>query len=58
MPKAFQSPADWANRGDMTRAVLTMLRQASDPMTARDALEILASHGRDEAQERYVLWVR
>jgi hypothetical protein len=59
MPKAFPPPAHWTHRGSMTRAVLTMLRQASDLMTAPDiALEMLASRGRDEAQDRSVLRVK
>jgi hypothetical protein len=33
---------DWSNRGQMTRIVLSILRQASEPLTTRDiALELL-----------------
>ena len=35
-PKAFRPPKDWANRGEMIRIVLSILRQASEPLTARD----------------------
>ena len=28
-PKAFRPPKDWANRGQMTRIVLSILRQAA-----------------------------
>ena len=35
-PKAFRPPADWANRGQMSRVILSILRQASEPMTTRD----------------------
>ena len=41
-PKGFRPPSDWANRGEMSRIVLGMLRQASEPMTTRDiALAIM-----------------
>jgi hypothetical protein len=43
-PKAFRPPKDWANRGEMTRIVLSILRQAAEPMTTRDiALELLVA---------------
>jgi hypothetical protein len=49
-PKAFRPPKDWSNRGQMTRIVLSILRQAAEPLTSRDiALELLverASGGR------------
>lgn len=35
-PKAFRPPEDWAHRGEMTRIVLGILRQASEPLTTRD----------------------
>jgi hypothetical protein len=34
-PKAFRPPKDWANRGEMTRLCLSILRQASEPLTSR-----------------------
>jgi hypothetical protein len=43
-PKAFRPPEDWAHRGEMTRTVLSILRQAVEPMTTRDiALEMLVT---------------
>jgi hypothetical protein len=43
-PKAFRPPEDWAHRGEMTRSVLSILRQAVEPMTTRDiALEMLVN---------------
>src|SRR3954467_10215728 len=43
-PKAFRPPEDWAHRGEMTRTVLSILRQAVEPMTTRDiALEMLVN---------------
>ena len=45
-PKAFRPPKDWSNRGQMTRIVLSILRQASEPLTSRDiALELLVDAG-------------
>ena len=35
-PKAFRPPADWSKRGEMTRVILDILRQASEPITSRD----------------------
>src|SRR5216684_1208413 len=35
-PRAFRPPKDWARRGEMTRIVLDILRQAAEPMTTRD----------------------
>jgi hypothetical protein len=43
-PKAFRPPEDWAHRGEMTRTVLSILRQSVEPMTTRDiALEMLVT---------------
>ena len=33
-PKAFRPPKDWSSRGQMTRIILSILRQASEPLTA------------------------
>ena len=42
-PKAFRPPEDWSKRGQMTRLILGILRQASEPLTARDvALQLIA----------------
>jgi hypothetical protein len=52
-PKAFRPPPDWANRGQMTRIVLSILRQASEPMTTRDiALEMLVERALDRSDQR------
>jgi len=41
-PRAFRLPKDCAERGDMTRIVLDILRQASEPLITRDiAIELL-----------------
>ena len=42
-PKAFRPPEDWSKRGQMTRIVLGILRQSTEPLTARDvALQLIA----------------
>jgi hypothetical protein len=52
-PKAFRPPKDWANRGEMSRFVLSLLRQAAEPMTTRDlALEMLVSRALDKSDQR------
>ncbi|MGB8843286.1 MAG: hypothetical protein WCC64_19700 [Aliidongia sp.] len=52
-PKAFRPPKDWAHRGDMTKFVLSILRQAAEPMTTRDiALEMLISRALDKSDQR------
>jgi hypothetical protein len=35
-PKTFRPPPDWAQRGEMTKLVLSILRQATEPMMSRD----------------------
>jgi hypothetical protein len=52
-PKAFRPPADWANRGQMSRVILSILRQAAEPMTTRDiALELLITRALDQSDVR------
>lgn len=42
-PKGFRPPKDWANRGEMSRIVLSILRQAAEPLTSRDiAVQLMA----------------
>lgn len=42
-PKAFRPPDDWSKRGEMTRVILDILRQAAEPLTSRDiALQLVA----------------
>ncbi|MHB1302960.1 MAG: hypothetical protein ACYCZB_05725 [Acidiphilium sp.] len=49
-PKAFRPPKDWSHKGQMSRVVLSILRQASEPMTSRDiALEMLISRALDQS---------
>ena len=52
-PKAFRPPKDWSNRGQMTRICLSILRQASEPLTTRDiALELLTTRALDRSDRR------
>jgi hypothetical protein len=52
-PKAFRPPKDWANRGQMSRIILSVLRQASEPLTTRDiALQLLVERALDKSDQR------
>jgi hypothetical protein len=52
-PKAFRTPKDWSNRSQMTRIILSILRQAAEPLTTRDiALELLISRALDKNDQR------
>lgn len=52
-PKAFRPPKDWSSRGQMSRIVLSILRQAAEPLTSRDiALELLVERALDRSDQR------
>lgn len=52
-PKAFRPPEDWSKRGEMTRIILSILRQAAEPLTSRDiALQLVAERALDVADEK------
>jgi len=52
-PKAFRPPTDWSRRGEMTRVILSILKQAAEPLTTRDiALELLVSRALDKNDQR------
>ena len=52
-PKAFRPPRDWANKGQMTRIILSVLRQASEPLTTRDiAVQMLIERALDRNDQR------
>jgi hypothetical protein len=52
-PKAFRPPKDWANRGEMTRLCLSILRLAAEPLTARDiALQLLTERALNREDQR------
>lgn len=46
LPKVFTPPKSWSKRGEMSRAVLSILRVAKGPQTAREiAAQIVAQRG-------------
>lgn len=48
-PKAFRPPEDWSKRGEMTRIILGILRQATEPMTSSDiAVGLIAERALDQ----------
>ncbi len=52
-PKAFRPPPDWAHKGEMSRLVLSILRQAVEPLTSRDiALQMLIERAMDKSDQR------
>src|SRR5258705_914714 len=52
-PKGFRPPSDWSNRGQMSRIILSILRQASEPLTSRDiALQLLVERALDKSDQR------
>lgn len=52
-PKAFRPPKDWSHRGQMSRVVLSILRQASEPLSSRDiALELLITRALDKSDQK------
>lgn len=54
-PKAFRPPEDWSHRGQMTRLILNVLRQSTQPMTTRDiALQIIVERALDQDDSRLV----
>jgi hypothetical protein len=53
--KAFRPPKDWANRGEMTRICLSILRQASEPLTSRDiAYQLRTERALSRDDERFL----
>jgi hypothetical protein len=45
-PKGFRPPSDWANRGEMSRVVLDVLRRAKELLTTQEvAKEIMKARG-------------
>ena len=52
-PKGFRPPSDWSNRGQMSRIILSILRQAAEPLTTRDiALQLLVERALDKSDLR------
>lgn len=52
-PKLFRPPDDWANRGQMSRIVLSILRQARDPLTTPEiAAQLVIERGLDAGDKK------
>lgn len=48
-PKAFRPPEDWSKRGEMTRLILGILRQAAEPLSCRDiAVQLVIERALDK----------
>lgn len=55
-PRAMRPPKDWSNRGQMSRIVLSILRQAAEPLTTRDiALELLVARAMDKRDHKLLV---
>ena len=49
VPKAWRPPEHWSKRGEMSRVILGILRQATEPLTTRDiALQLLTERALDK----------
>lgn len=54
-PKTFRPPADWSKRGEMTRVVLNILRQAAEPLTTRDiAFQLMQERALDTGDVKFL----
>jgi hypothetical protein len=54
-PKAFRPPEDWAKRGEMTRIILGVLRQAAEPLTTRDvAFQLMQERALDTGDVKFL----
>jgi hypothetical protein len=52
-PKTFRPPEDWAKRGEMTRIILDVLRQAAEPLTTRDiAFQLMTERALDTSDDK------
>lgn len=52
-PKAFRPPDDWSRRGQMSRLVLSILRQSKEPLTTREiAAQMLLERAMDAEDVR------
>jgi hypothetical protein len=52
-PKAFRAPKDWSSHGQMSRMVLSILRQAAEPLSTRDvAMELLVTRALDKEDQK------
>lgn len=52
-PKAFRPPDDWSKRGQMSRLVLSILRQSKEPLTSREiAAQMLLERAMDADDQK------
>lgn len=52
-PRMFRPPDDWANRGQMSRLVLSILRQARDTLTTSEiAAQMILERGLDAGDRK------
>jgi hypothetical protein len=49
VPKAWRPPEHWSKRGEMTRVIIGIVRQAKEPMTSRGiAYDLLTERAPDK----------
>ena len=54
-PRAFRPPEDWSKRGEMTRLILGIMRQASEPMSCRDvAVQLIIERALDKDDPKLI----
>ena len=47
-------PEDWSKRGEMTRIILGILRQATEPLTSQDiAVQLIAERALDQTDASF-----
>lgn len=51
-PKAFRPPSDWSKRGEMSKAILNVLRTASEPLTTREITDLVLKERAIEADDK------
>jgi hypothetical protein len=52
-PRMFRPPEDWASRGQMSRLVLTILRQSHDALTTREiAAQMILERALDASDQK------
>jgi hypothetical protein len=54
-PRMFRPPEDWASRGQMSRLVLTILRQSHDALTTREIERWLGLSEQGSATDKWIV---
>lgn len=58
-PKSPRPQSDWENRGEMIRLIFSILRQAAEPLSARDiALQLMTHKQMDASCTKAVILMR